>query len=273
MELEGGAGRVRLADFYHAALNKGQWQFSENVEYLRQVGALDESSPENLRIIIPNYVNGPSNCAASSSYYSVCCLNECDELLGHIETQVIAPEASPEQILALVSALQSSTVPGNHTLSPWLTQRLQEVSDHHRGMIPLHGRLFGQWMHYAFPRECPFPHVFGTIRPQAADDWVRETRREVTANMTEMERLISKAAADQQRATEVGELQDLPCMWTMQEELMVPRAEAPGHHGTLLMWSSRAVSVAAIMSGLIALKRSVDTKLAAALQGDDKYFV
>merc|ERR1719421_2040881 len=74
------------------------WQFSEKVEYLRQLGALDESNPDNLRVIIPNYVNGPSNCAASSSYYSVGCLNECDELLGHVEAKVASPDALPEQI-------------------------------------------------------------------------------------------------------------------------------------------------------------------------------
>jgi len=38
----GGAGRVRVADFYNAAMNKGRWQFSESVEYMRQLGALDE---------------------------------------------------------------------------------------------------------------------------------------------------------------------------------------------------------------------------------------
>merc|ERR1719198_1118343 len=114
----GGAGRVRLADFYDAALNHGKWQFVENVEYLQQLGALDESNPDNLRVIIPNYVNGPSNCVASSSYYSVCCMNECDELLGHIEVAVAAPDASPQRILELVSALPSSTVQANRTLSP-----------------------------------------------------------------------------------------------------------------------------------------------------------
>jgi len=273
----GGAGRVRLADFYDAALNKGKWQFSENVEYLRQIGALDESNPDNLRIIIANYVNGPSNCAASSSYYSVCCLNECDEVLGHIEAKVVAPDASPEQILALVAALPSSTVPGNRTLSSWLTHRLHEVANHHGGMIPLHGRLFGQWMHYAFPRECPFPHVLGTTRPQTTDAWVRETRREVIANKTEMECYISTAAPHQQRATETDELQDLlsmeSAMWTMQEELVVSHSEAPAHRSTLFMWIPRAIFVAAIVSGFIALKNSVDTKLTAVCQGNDKYFV
>jgi len=273
----GGAGRVRLADFYDASMNKGKWQFSENVDYLRQMGALDESNPDNLRIIIANYVNGPSNCAASSSYYSVCCLNECDELLGHIEVKIAAPDASPDKILALVAALPSSTVPGNRTLSSWLTHRLQEVASHHGGMIPLHGRLFGQWLHYAFPRECPFPHVLGATRPQTAEAWVRETRRDFAANKTEMQHYISQAAPHQRRATETGELEEQlsmeSAMWTMEEELVVARAVTPMQHGSLGPWIRGAVFTAAVLSGLMALKNSVDTKLSAVRQGNEKYFV
>merc|ERR1719450_138403 len=273
----GGAGRVRLADFYDAAMNKGKWQFSENVDYLRQMGALDESNPDNLRVIIANYVNGPSNCAASSSYYSVCCLNECDELLGHIETKVAAPDASPEQILSLVAALPSSTVPGNRTLSSWLTHRLQEVATHHGGMIPLHGRLFGQWLHYAFPRECPFPHVLGATRPQTAEAWVRETRRDFSANKTEMQQYISKPAPHQRRAAETGELEEVlsmeSAMWTMEEELVVHREVAPAQQGGLGAWLRGAVFAAAVLSGLMALKNSVDSKLSAVCQGNEKYFV
>jgi len=26
-------------------------------------------------------------------------------------------------------------------------------------MVPLHGRLFTQWLHFAFPHECPYPHI------------------------------------------------------------------------------------------------------------------
>merc|ERR1719420_113874 len=52
----GGAGRVRIADFYKKALNEGKWQFSESVDYLRQLGALDESDASNPRVIIPNYI-------------------------------------------------------------------------------------------------------------------------------------------------------------------------------------------------------------------------
>merc|ERR1719473_2089853 len=123
----GGAGRVRIADFYGQALNNGKWQFSESIHYLRQLGALDESDSSNLRVIIPNYISGPSNCVASSAYYSVCCIDECESILGRIEELISAPEASPATILSLVSMIPSATMPSNRTLSAWLQHRLEEV--------------------------------------------------------------------------------------------------------------------------------------------------
>jgi len=273
----GGAGRVRLADFYNAALNKGKWQFTESVHYLRQLGALDESNPDNLRLIIANYINGPSNCAASSNYYSVCCLNECDELLGHIEAKVAAPVAEPERILALVAALPSSTLPGNRTLSTWLTHRLNEVAKHHGGMIPLHGRLFGQWMHYAFPRECTFPHVLGATKPQTPQEYLKEARRDLSTNKTVMQYYVSLPVPHQRRATETGELEELlsmeSAMWTMEEELVVAHTFATPTQRPYAPWFRGGVFVAVIISTLVALKNSVDTKLTTVRLGNEKYFV
>ncbi len=39
-----GTGRVRLSEFYKDTL-AGNWQFAESVDYLRDIGALDESNP------------------------------------------------------------------------------------------------------------------------------------------------------------------------------------------------------------------------------------
>merc|ERR1719310_2709819 len=127
----GGAGRVRISDFYGKALNDGKWQFSESMDYLRTLGALDESDASNPRVIIPNYLSGPSNCVASSAYYSVCCLDECEPILGRLEEVIAAPEASPSTILNLISMIPSATIPSNRTLSAWLRQRLEEVAKHH----------------------------------------------------------------------------------------------------------------------------------------------
>merc|ERR1712150_124480 len=86
-----GTGRVRLADFYGKALG-GTWQFMESVPYLRKNGALDESKPNNPRVIIPNYVNGLSNCLGASQYHLLCCISECEALLGAVEAGLGKPD-------------------------------------------------------------------------------------------------------------------------------------------------------------------------------------
>merc|ERR1719195_780419 len=96
-----GSGRVRLSDFYRAAIHGGKWQFSETISYLRQLGAIDDSSPDEPRIMIPNYITSPTNCLASSTFYAVCCLDECEELLGHLERSVGAPSAGADELLRL----------------------------------------------------------------------------------------------------------------------------------------------------------------------------
>merc|ERR1719221_2048803 len=121
-----------MAEFYKGALHEGKWQYSESVEYLRQLGALDESDPSNLRVLIANYINSPSNCVASSSYYSVCCIDECKDILSHLEQQLGTHDATPGEILALVAFLSSSTVSANNrTVSAALEGRLKEVAEHH----------------------------------------------------------------------------------------------------------------------------------------------
>merc|ERR1719310_670685 len=180
----GGTGRVMLKDFYNAGLN-GQWQFSETVEYLRELGALDESTDQPA-VLIPNYVNAHSNCLASSSIYSVCCIDECEALLGHLETAIAKPEATTERIFELVSKLPSATVVAPRTLSLDLKQRLEDIASHHDGSVPLHGRLFAQWLHHAYPRECPYPHVSGSTNPMTASEW-RENQSVSTHSATESE--------------------------------------------------------------------------------------
>ena len=160
-------GRVLLSDFYKPAIG-GQWQFQESVAYLRQLGALDESNPSRPSVIIANYLHSPTNCIASSSFYSVCCMDECEGLLGHLEQKIAAPEASSTRIADLVSKLSSSSVIAPRKLTQGLLDRLGEIAAGHGGNVPLHGRLFAQWMHHAFPRECPYPHLSGCVAFQGS---------------------------------------------------------------------------------------------------------
>jgi len=210
------AGRVRLSDFYKPALD-GQWQFQETAPYLRQLGALDESDPERPRVIIANYIASQTNCIGASSFYSICCIDECEGLLGHIENQIAAPEVTPSQLIDIVSKLSSSSVSSPRDISTELKDRLQDIASHHGGTVPLHGRLFAQWMHHAYPLECQFPHLSGTTFSHTADEWLEMTGQDASATSEDMLVHVEKASrlgASQEEAT-------LP--WAHEEELLVVR--------------------------------------------------
>merc|ERR1719162_821685 len=103
-----GSGRVKLADFYRKSAD-GAWQFTEQSEYLRQLGVLDESSPEiGPQVLIPNYITGLSNCVTSAPYYSICCLNECDQIYQKLEASIPASTASPSEIIKAVESMPQS---------------------------------------------------------------------------------------------------------------------------------------------------------------------
>merc|ERR1719238_1804739 len=119
-----GLGRVPLAEFYRPALAGTSWQFMESVEYLRSLGALDETNPNMPSVIVPNYVSSQSNCVVSTSYYSVCCIDECEGLMGQLEKEFASPEVSPADIAARVADMSSSSVTAPRALSAPLLQKL-----------------------------------------------------------------------------------------------------------------------------------------------------
>jgi len=212
-----GTGRVSLSKFYDRALNHGQWQFAESRSYLRTLGALDESNPANPRVIVANYVLSPSNCVASSKYYSVCCIDECEDLIGHLEQEIRAPVAKPDRIAGLVAALASPTTLANRTLPDQLLRRLDEIAADNGGVVSLHGRLFAQWMHHAYPRECPFPHVSGTTMHWTVEAYVESTGNDATASEEEMTRFIGALSREGSDADEKG------INWSSEDELYVER--------------------------------------------------
>jgi len=211
-------GRVPLSEFYRPALEGKSWQFMESVDYLRSLGALDETDPDLPSVIVPNYVGSQSNCVVSTSYYAVCCIDECEGLTSQLEKEFASPEADPKEVLGVVSGLSSSTVTGPRELSAPLVRRLEDIAEGHHGTVPLHGRLFAQWMHHAFPRECPFPHVAGTTNPQAASEWIEQAGT-ARASQKEMKKVTAAIEAAG------GALEDEELThWTHEEELLVPRA-------------------------------------------------
>jgi len=231
IEEANGTGRVRLRDFYESHLDEGNWQFQEREEFLRHLGVLDESDPSSSRVMIPNYLNLQANCLNVSNLYDLCCMDKCEDLLGHLESQVQAPYASAERILSLVADLPSARGPGQRTLSASLVTKLHEVAEQHSGLVPLHGRLFAQWMHFAYPRDCPFPHVAGTTKVMTGSDWVRETGLDSSLTRAEMESYLaslpSSSAPRDSGSSALGDAEGddeeemcMAGMWAPQEELV-----------------------------------------------------
>jgi hypothetical protein len=244
-----GTGRVRIADFYHAAMHDDKWQFSETIASLREQGSLDESDPSNPRVIIPNYINSPSNCLASSKYYSVCCIDECEDIFDHIEEKIGASTATAAEISSLVAALPSATVGADRTLSPLLSQRLEEVAAHHGGKIPLHGRLFAQWLHYAYPRECPYPHLQGSIAIASN----RSSGEDARASKEEMQKYVSTSSNSSRPSSGSHNEAEMQRMWTMQEELIISHEPVQTQPSSLRSFVRNIVRVAVLCSAGVAL--------------------
>eukprot|EP00930_Biecheleria_cincta_P048680 TRINITY_DN33958_c0_g1_i1.p1 TRINITY_DN33958_c0_g1~~TRINITY_DN33958_c0_g1_i1.p1 ORF type:complete len:556 (-),score=115.02 TRINITY_DN33958_c0_g1_i1:117-1784(-) len=221
LEERPGNGRVRLGDFYGGDDN---FHFTESVDYLRRIGALDESYKDDPKVIIPNYLHGPSNCVTPSGYYEICCFDECEHLMDQIESHLEAPVASPWAIASFVSSLASASQPSNRTLSPKLLRLLEDVAEHHNGVVPIHGRLFSQWMHQAYPRECSHPHL--AAQPNTYQLNYHESHQ-LNANFTERIKYMQIAMMQQrlgepEHNTSAGD--EVPIsLWSMHEQLVDPK--------------------------------------------------
>jgi hypothetical protein len=159
-----GSGRVPLSQFYGSALTH-EARFGESEAYLRDLGALDETSMwQGKQVLIANYMQAASNCIVSGPNYLVCCMNECEVILGEIEAEIGAPEAMARDILRVVQNISSPSSEDDvvPVLTGPLTTQMERLADLHNGKVPLHSRLMAQWLHYVYPRECPFPHKAGT---------------------------------------------------------------------------------------------------------------
>merc|ERR1719424_1405481 len=185
-------GRIRLSEFYKLSLDamlekQSISKFNEQQDYLQALGAIDDSDPKDPYVIIPNYITSTPLCNPVSDYYTVCCQNQCDAFMGTLEGAIKNEFASPEELLRLVSQMASDTVEAPRNLSLDLTKRLHAIAVVHKGIVPLHGRAFSQWMHHAFPRECPFPHAAGQAKAQTPEAWMRSGKWTKSANVNQEE--------------------------------------------------------------------------------------
>jgi len=211
-----GSGRVPLATLYNA---EGATDFfSESKAYLEQIGALDKSQPGRPEVIFTNYIQGPSNCIEPWPHYSICCLRECEPLMTQIENHIRASVAEPEKLLNIVRNLSTPSSDAPRRLQKRLVSKLWSIAERHGGRVPLHGRLFAQWMHYAFPWECPYPSVVASPKALKARSWPGKTA-EASASDVQRYRQQAKIRGGSEAA--------VPTMmqWTEEEILLMSEYE------------------------------------------------
>merc|ERR1719443_1843116 len=207
-------GRVSIAAFYGGKSAANDWRFIESVDYLRQLGALDESNPKRLRVIVPNYLSGPNNCIEASEMHTYCCKDECGVLVAEVERGIASPTGATGDIASIVSQISSDTIDAPRNLTSELISKLESVASRHGGRVPVHGRLFAQWMHHAFPNECPHPHLSGTTAPKTAAEFQKSGGN---ADVTDEERAHHIAAQSLLPRSDASEI-DLS--WSDEEELL-----------------------------------------------------
>jgi len=268
MEHEG-TGRVPLSKFY-GGMDDQDWPFIESVDYLRNLGALDDRVPHKLSVIIPNFLSGPSNCVAPSSFYSVCCADECEPLLTRLELEIAGPSSPPGRLAEVVAALPSETVEAPRNLSAAQVARLEEIAAYHDGRVPLHGRLFAQWLHHAYPRECRFPHVAGSTSPLSQQEFTRAFGLDSEVSDEDLAFYVNRSQAEPLEASEA-----LGLPWMPSEELITP------HRGELSRGATTTASLrrfgaplAALLSlGVLAVRTQRWRPLVSATTKQDKFLV
>jgi len=257
-------GRVPLAKFYNTAINT-DWRFGESEAYLRELGALDETSTWlGPQVIIPNYIQATSNCIVSTPHYLVCCVNECENLMGEIETAIDAPTALASTIFDVVGRMTSQTTLDDDEpahLTAQLKLQLEAVARNHGGTVPLHGRLFAQWLHYVFPRECQFPHKTGAVSSATPNEFGQDH----VATQDDMERLASNASSLAIPDSVGKEELQWMAQWSPDEELMVDYSSELGGtlHRNLLLIFGFLLAVGGIWGGAIGRSSSSTSKTGA----------
>jgi len=245
-----GTGLVPLALFY-AQWNRSRalhyFEYVETAEHLQAIGALDETSARHPQVRIVNYILGPANCGARTSTAATCCMSECEPVVREIESHVRAPTATADRLIGVVGNVSTLTVDAPRRLPPGLAQRLRDIAAKRRGgLVPLHGRLFAEWLHFAFPHECPFPHAVGDAAVHSVGFW---DGQHVAHNDTEQEEVRARFAVAPDEELHSGPTDHGARSWVEEEVLLM---EVPGGWaGPALRGAAQAAAVMAACGALL----------------------
>merc|ERR1719382_1395783 len=154
-------------------------------------------------------------------------MNECESLMGEIMRHVQAPAADPHDLLSFIGNLSSSSVDAPRKMSFLLAERLHLIAERHGGMVPLHSRLFAQWLHFAFPLDCPYPEVVEDTSALGRARWAAGKSRHL-ASKEAMAQHIRDAESSGDEETE------LERVWSDDEVMLLGMPGASGEGSWLL---------------------------------------
>merc|ERR1719386_202445 len=131
-------------------------------------------------------------------------------MFQHIEALNPAPTAPVSKVIEAVE-----TMPQAPVITDERRGQLAEIAGLHGGEVPVHGRLFAQWLHFVFPHECPYPHM-GGLSPKTQEQWRAQVGEEAES--------VSEDEVRQHLAADYGARGASPDagkdMWIFQETLM-----------------------------------------------------
>jgi len=273
----GKTGRVKLVKFHRAALD-GDWRLSESKEYLRALGALDESSNwHGPRVIIPNYLQAISNCIITTPEYRTCCPNECESHMDYLEEAVGGPSAEPNLLVSLIQNLTAGDEQERLTSS--MQQQLLNIAETHGGLVQLHSRLFAQWLHFIFPYECAFPHLKGATQERTPQEYGFEFMAtfEELKEHAHSQNVTQNTTSNASTGTAQG-MDDWMTAWSHEEELLAERLQAPwenrfGNHikSPLFLFVAAVLSAMGVWYGKSALQEKTELPMVMSHRGKSHY--
>eukprot|EP00928_Gymnodinium_smaydae_P049587 TRINITY_DN332_c0_g2_i1.p2 TRINITY_DN332_c0_g2~~TRINITY_DN332_c0_g2_i1.p2 ORF type:complete len:148 (+),score=26.63 TRINITY_DN332_c0_g2_i1:22-444(+) len=82
----------------------------------------------------------------------------------------------------------------------------------------MHGRLFAQFLHHAFPRDCPYPHAHIVSSNSSArrDEWITLMDKSATPSKRVLDDYLKAASLEGNSTKKAHELP-----WTSEEELFM----------------------------------------------------
>merc|ERR1719188_889109 len=206
-------GRVPIAKFYHS----GERRFAESEAYLREQGSLDETSRwVGQQVLVANYLQAASNAVILTPHYCIICRNDCQAIMGEVEMELQGPEATPARILEVVGNMTEDFEAMG--VAAAMANQLEKIAEQRSGLVPIHGRLFAQWLHYVFPRECPYPHKHGASKMTKPREFAANAS--VFVSPADKKRHAENAAANPVPETMTRDDLEWMSQWDHEEELV-----------------------------------------------------